>query len=151
MGGTPVSEQILVVDPGERVGWCRCVISDEGQIDLLTHGITPLKDMALKVHEVAGNYDTIIYETYRIYAHLAKQHIGSDIPTAQFVGMVKLSAWLNPKVKLVGQGATCMTTGAKVAPPVIQEVIDRLPKSHDESHDGSALRHLSFYWFKNYA
>lgn len=153
-----MSERILVVDPGERVGWCHALFSyDSGSavsaenVEVTGHGITPLKDFALKLHEVAGNYDTIIYEQYRIYAHMARQHIGSDIPTAQFVGMVKLCAWLNPSVKLVSQGASCMKTGEKVAPPQIAEILARLPKSHDEAHDGSALRHLSFYWFKNYA
>jgi hypothetical protein len=53
-------------------------------------------------------------------------------------------------VKLVSQGANCMKTGVKVAPPAIAEILERLPKSHDEAHDGSALAHLSFYWFKNY-
>jgi type III secretion system FlhB-like substrate exporter len=145
-----MTERILVVDPGERVGWAHANITSN-DVEVTGHGITPLKDFALKLHEVAGNYDTIIYEQYRIYAHLAKQHIGSDIPTAQFVGMVKLCAWLNPQVKLVSQGANCMKTGVKVAPPAIAEILERLPKSHDEAHDGSALAHLSFYWFKNYA
>lgn len=174
-----MTERILVIDPGERVGWCHATITERvrpvhalpvilkdslapepGQVfatepfwdvEVTGHGITPAKDFALKLHEVAGSYDTIVYESYRIYAHMAKQHIGSDIPSAQFVGMVKLCAWLNPRVKLVSQGASSMKTGEKVAPPAIQEILDRLPKSHDEAHDGSALRHLSFYWFKHYA
>jgi hypothetical protein len=114
------------------------------------HGITPLKDMALALAKNIGKYDTVIYETWRLYAHKAKYLIGGDMQSSQFIGMVRLLAWLNPSVKLVSQGANCMTTGDKVATPAIREILNNLPKSHDESHDGSALRHLSYYYFQKY-
>jgi hypothetical protein len=57
-----MTERILVVDPGERVGWAHANITSNG-VEVTGHGITPLKDFALKLHEVAGNYDTIIYES----------------------------------------------------------------------------------------
>lgn len=145
-----MTERILVVDPGERVGWCHANI-ELGEIIVTGHGITAWKDFVLKFYEVCGNYDTVILESYRIYAALAQQHSGSDVPTLQCVGQIKLVCWLNPKVKLVMQAPTVQKNGIKVAPAPIREILDRLPKSHDEAHDGSALAHLSHYWFKNYA
>jgi hypothetical protein len=154
---------VAVLDPGERVGWCHANIeadvgSEDGHVygwdvEVTGHGITAWKDFMLKLHEVCGNYDTVILESYRIFGGKLKEHAGSDVPTLQAIGQVKLCCWLNPQVKLVMQAPTAQKpggTGDKVAPPVIREILDRLPKSHDESHDGSALRHLSFYWFKNY-
>lgn len=147
-----MTERVLVIDPGERIGWCHAVLDREASPGVLVtgHGITPAWDFLKKLGEVIGNYDTVVYETYRIYAHLAKQHIGSDVPTAQVVGVIRYLAMLNPQVKLVSQGASVQKNGLKVAPPQIQEILERLPKAHDEAHDGSALAHLSHYWWTHY-
>lgn len=146
--------KVLALDPGERVGWATGWIYTEGPSELRVenHGITQLKPMALKVHEVAGDYDLIIYETFRLRPASAKQLIGSDFPTVQFIGMVRLAAWL-AGTKLVSQGPSIKATADKVIPvqyPDIDARIKALPASHDESHDGDALRHLAFYHFDRY-
>lgn len=157
-------ERILAIDPGERVGWCHGVIlsSDDvstyekqaqpAELEVTGHGITPLKDFAIKLAEVIGNYDRVIYEIYRIQPGKERQHVGSEVPTLQFIGMARLLGWLSD-VQLVRQTTTHRDTGYKRAPewcPQIQEIIERLPKTHDDAHDGDALAHLAYYYTQHY-
>jgi hypothetical protein len=90
---------VLALDPGERVGWARAAIYPDGQWFEMTHGITPLKDMALAVHRKITDYDVVVYETWRLAADKARSFAGSDFPSVQFIGAVKAAAWLNPHVK----------------------------------------------------
>lgn len=144
-------ETVLALDPGERVGWARAVLYEDGSWKELRHGITPLKDMALAVASSAGQYDTIVMESYRIQASKAKQHIGSEVLSLQFIGMVRLSAWMAASPRLVMQPPfPAKKTGFKVAPPEVQEILARMPKTHDDSHDADALAHLAYYWFNKY-
>lgn len=145
----PPSSRVLAIDPGERVGWAHGIASSDG-LEVTGHGITGLKDFALKLHEVTGDYDVLVYETWRLRADRVRQFAGSDFPAVQFVGMIRLCAWLHPQVRLVSQGPDAKTTGAKVAPQSVREVLANLPKSHDDAHDGDALMHLSKYWFDHY-
>lgn len=154
-------ERILAIDPGESVGWCHGVIENKArrdsppedwQLEVTGHGITPLMDFAVKFAEVAGNYDKVIYEIYRIQPGKERQHIGSEVPTLQFIGMVRILGRLSG-VPLVRQTTTHRDTGYKRAPewcPQIQEIIERLPKSHDDAHDGDALAHLAYYYTQHY-
>lgn len=142
--------KVLVIDPGERVGWCTASVIKSAGLTVLTHGITPLKEFGLKVNEVFGNYDVVVYETWRLAAGMAAKFAGNDMQSSQLIGMIRLSAWQNPQTKLVAQPPGKMKTGAKVATPQIREILDRLPKAHDESHDGSALLHLSYWYWKTY-
>ncbi len=143
--------KVLALDPGERVGWATGTISAEGKLTFGHHGITALKDMALKLHEVAGDYDVIVYETFRLSSRGARVMIGSDLQTAQFVGQVRLCAWLNPRVRLVSQGPAVKSIALKSASPALKRILARLPKTHDDAHDGDAAMHLHHYWFTNYA
>lgn len=161
-----MSERVIAIDPGERVGWAHGVMYAHGearhpdQVDpdpgceLTGHGITPLKDFAMKFHEVAGKYDTVIFEPYRIAAGKFKAHVGSDVPTLQLVGMIRLSCWLNPKVKVVSSGPGNKATGRKYAAahlPEISQIIEAaLATDHDSGHDGDAVMHLVNYFFKEY-
>ena len=154
-----MSELILAIDPGEKVGWAVGGVVDATENGPATlhctgHGITPLKDFAVKFHEVAGKYDTVIFEPYRIAADKFKAHIGSDVPTLQLIGMIRLSCWLNPKVKVVSSGANNKKTGRKYAAahlPEISQIIEAaLATDHDSGHDGDAVMHLVNYFFKEY-
>lgn len=163
--------RVLAVDPGESVGWARATIAERdlmhgGQIvkqsipwlDVEAHGIAYLKDMAQAIYKavvVEDRYDVIVYETFLLTAKGARVMVGSDLQTAQFVGMVRLCAWLNGRVVLVPQGPAAMSSANKSVKSHpsgddIQARLAKLPKSHDESHDGSALRHLWTYFFERY-
>lgn len=148
--------RVLAIDPGERVGYATGEIVDDPvkpgakTLRVTGHGISFLKDFALKLHEVAGGYDVIVYETWRLRAALANRFAGSDFPAVQLVGMIRLCAWVNPNVKLVGQGPAIKSTALKTVGPDIKRILDGLPKAHDDAHDGDALMHLHYYFWSKH-
>jgi hypothetical protein len=138
--------KILAIDPGERVGWATGEVLD-GELTVKTHGITALRDFAIKLAESFGNYDVVVYETWRLTQKGARVSIGSDMQSSQLVGMIRLLAWLNPKVKLVSQPPAAKSTAERTLPEWLREKIAKLPKAHDDAHDGDALLHIwKFYW-----
>lgn len=155
---TPLSA--LAIDPGERVGWANGLIHphhfqadqsgrehDLGAgLQVEGQGVHDLKTFALKMFESFANYDVVIYETWRLYPGHAKAMVGNDMQPSQLVGMIRLASWLNPKVKLVSQGATIKKTATKTMPAYIK---DRFALS-TEQHDQDALMHLWFYCWENY-
>lgn len=158
--------RVLAVDPGERVGWCTATVHEDvmprsqwpNEFEVTAHGISFLKDAALAIHKAVvleDRIDVIVYETWILTARGARVSVGSDMQSSQFVGMVRQSAWLNPRVQLVPQSPGAMRSADKSmrAHPsgaAMQEIIDKLPKAHDDSHDGSALRHAWTYFFERY-
>lgn len=156
-------ERVLAIDPGERVGWCHAEIDYRGKdgiaqpkykLNVTGHGITELMPFAVKLAEVIGNYDKVIYEVYKISGEKGKlrEHIGSEVPTLQFIGMVRILARLSG-VPTVRQTLTHRETGFKRAAewcPQVQEILDRMPKTHDDAHDGDALAHLAYYYTERY-
>lgn len=137
--------KVLAIDPGERTGWAIGEIEDS-KLTIVNQGVTPLKDFALKFHEVAGDYDVVVYEWWRLRADVAKKMIGNDFLPSQLIGMIRLSAWLNPKVKLVSYGPQVKTTAIKVAPDWLKE---RKALSSEE-HDKDALDLLYYYFWENF-
>lgn len=142
-----MTERVLVIDPGERVGWARCTIED-GLItpDSVVQGVHPLMDFAVKLSSSVTNYDTLVYETWRLRPDMAKKMIGNDFQPAQLIGMVRLLAWTNPPIRLKSLEPSVKSTGRKVMPDFLSE---RLEHSSEE-HDKDALDLLSFYWWEKY-
>jgi hypothetical protein len=145
-------ERVLAIDPGERVGWARGVMYHGGDdpscgFGDIVQGVTPLKDFALKLGKVIGEYDTVVYETWRLYPHMAKKLVGNDMQSSQLVGIIRYLVWATPQVKLVSQGANVKDMadsayGAWLAP--------RFELSTEE-HDKDALRPLRWYGHGRYA
>jgi len=157
--------RVLAIDPGERVGWAHGdvyvppkgglrgqMVGNDGSPDLRVtgHGISFLKDFALKLHEVASTYDVIVYETWRLRADKARAFIGNDFQSSQLIGMVRMCAWLNPRVTLISQGPGVKSTADRSMPEWLRAKIAALPAAHDDSHDGDALRHLWHYFWERY-
>lgn len=152
---------MLAIDPGERIGWCHGEIEYCGQdgigqpkskLSVTGHGINTAMAFMDKFAETVAGYDRVIYEIYRIQPGKERQHIGSEVPTLQFIGMIRIICRL-AGVKCDRQTLTHRDTGFKRAPkwcPQIQEIIERLPKSHDDAHDGDALAHLAYYYTQHY-
>lgn len=148
---------VVAIDPGEKVGWASGCIQDS-RLEILNHGISHLKPFALAL---AGRgvesgfprplhcYSVVIYERWRLAAYAAKEQIGSDMQSSQLVGMIRLLGWLH-NVKLVSQDPKDMVIGERCAPQCVTEILATLPKAHDESHDGSALKHLAYYWYRHH-
>lgn len=142
--------RVLAVDPGEKVGWARATVAPDGSWSDLRHGITPLRDMALAIHKQAGEYDVIVFEDWRLYPQIAKAMVGNTFPSVQFIGMVKLAAWV-AGTKLVTQGAKVKETADKAMKAINPELYATVTKSvaHDSGHDQDALRHLWYYVWRN--
>ncbi len=145
--------RILAVDPGERVGWAVGEVAGPVGGQLLrveNHGISFLKDFAVKLGQVFHEYDVVIYETFRLRANVARKFAGNDMQTSQLIGIIRYLGWINPQVKVVGQGPAVKATADKTMPSNIQSIIDKAPKNHDDSHDTDALRHLWFWFWERY-
>jgi hypothetical protein len=171
--------RFLAIDSGERVGWCAgrvwtpttaahatyrdCDSLPPAGVELPwlqvdRHGISFLKDSALAIYKAVvleDRFDVVIFETFILTARGGKTMVGSDLQTAQHVGMVRFCGWLNPRVQLVAQGPAAMRSADKSmrahpAGAIMQGMIDKLPLSHDSSHDGSAMRHAWTWFFERY-
>lgn len=116
------------------------------EFEVTAQGVSTLKDFALALHANFANYDVVVYETWRLYPEMGKRMVGNDMQPSQLVGMIRLCAWLNPKVKLVSQGANIKKTAMKTMPDWIKA---RMELS-TEQHDQDALMHLWHYYWTNY-
>jgi hypothetical protein len=154
--------RVLALDPGERVGWARAVLGEDGTWSEFRHGITPLWDMATATtdalgiaygqHDVAAasDYDVVVMEEWRLYPHMANNFVGSAFPSVQFIGAVRLCCKLSG-TKLVMQGASVKKTADKTLAklrPDLHELVTR-PIKHDDGHDLDAIRHLWVYTYRN--
>lgn len=84
----PKPARLLALDPGETTGWA--LFEGHTFVDAGQYPVHALKDFALFFIHKAPT--VIVMENYRIYAHRAAQHVGSDVPTVQYIGAVKLAA-----------------------------------------------------------
>ena len=167
--------RVLAIDPGDRVGWAVAdVVPSEGEsrpgrpplpgpqvLTVVDHGITSLKEFAQQMDEEVrrGDYDAVIFENFRITPKKAHTFIGSDIPTLQLIGMIRLACWQS-RTKIVEQtpgdktSARLSLTSKK--PGVAEQAADinqrlaKMPKKHDDAHDGDALLHLWNWYFQTY-
>jgi hypothetical protein len=161
-----VPARVLSLDPGERVGWARADVHEDGTWTDLRHGITPLRDMAIAVADSFGiaaeyfsksdvcggsEYDVVIVEDWRLRPAEAKHFVGSSFPSVQFIGAVRLCCWLSG-TKLVMQGASTKKTADKSMAALRPDLYAKVttPRAHDDAHDMDAIRHLWFHTFKHY-
>lgn len=150
--------RVLAIDPGERVGWAIGEIDPDGpSLNLVDHGISTLKEFGSALHRtvvVEKNYDVVIYETWRLSGRDPHKFVGNDMKTSQLIGMIRLCAWVSGTT-LVSQppgdkNAALERTTKHEQAAVIREVLDRMPKSHDDAHDGDAIGHLWQYYWRKY-
>jgi hypothetical protein len=159
--------RVLVLDPGERVGWASAVVTPwaydapggEPRLDVTGHGIAYLKDMAVAVYNALvldEKYDVVVFEQWRLTAKGARVSVGSEMESSQFIGMVRLACWV-AGVKIVKQPTSALSSAdrsLKCGHPSAADVAARIAAadkgSHDDGHDGSALRHLWTYFFKEF-
>lgn len=147
---------VLVLDPGEKVGWARAEIDEHGNWSDVRHGITPLWEMAdsvagVQLDESFTSYDTIVVETWRLYGSHAQQMIGSTFPSVQFIGAIKLICRLSG-TQYVEQPASQKQVGIarlEVDYPEWHALAMR-PIAHDDGHDQDALMHMAAFTFKRF-
>lgn len=140
-----MTETVLVIDPGDRTGWARAVITD-GAITEIRQGVTPLKDFAVTLGKRFADYDTVAYETWRLRPDMARKMVGNDFQPIQLIGVIRYLGWVHPSVRLKSLEPNVKSTGRKVMPPILAERIQH----SSEEHDKDALDLLSYYWWNKY-
>lgn len=146
--------RVLSLDGGEKVGWARADVADDGTWSDVRHGITPLRDMAIAVHSSLchaddhfySDYDVVVLEDWSLFPDMAKTFIGSRFPTVQFNGAVKLACWVSGTKLVMQQPAQKKPTLAamkKLNPELFEKVTRGV--RHNDGHDQDALIHL-FRW-----
>jgi hypothetical protein len=77
--------RVLAVDPGETVGWATFE-----ELDLQNAGQFPIGNLEdLDTFVTDTRPDVMVIENYRVYASRAAQHVGSEVNTAQYIGILK--------------------------------------------------------------
>lgn len=154
-----MSKRIIAIDPGEMTGWAIGRIEPyvyyadppEGgdlplpppnQLIVEQFGYDPWKAFVINfanVMEGDNPFDIVVYESFRIRATAAKALTGSDVPTAQAIGAIKLAAWR--------AGAQLVTSEPSNKPVIDRQMggTDYLPKRDQVEHYRDAVRHIHWY------
>lgn len=85
--------KILSFDPGETVGWAvlnKGSLETFGQIRTTEFKEEQINKLTELVHDKAP--DIVVYESYRIYAWMTKQHSWDEVHTAQIIGILRYIA-----------------------------------------------------------
>lgn len=150
--------RVMAIDPGEKIGWATCELCVRKGYGMgiapttMKHGITDLKSFALRIAKVFGDYDVVIMESWRLSAAHARELTGSTLPTVQFIGMLRLLSWQNPKVRFVEQSPATKRTGLKVVGQISKSWAEFVnePGAHDDTHDHDAVVHLAYWYWRTY-
>ena len=79
------SGRVLAVDPGETCGWA---LFDK--LELARAGQFPVNTLeAFDTFVTDMMPEVMVIENYRVYASRAAQHVGSEVATAQYIGILK--------------------------------------------------------------
>lgn len=126
-------DKYLAFDPGVSTGWAAFDSAGEVSAKGILRGLDELMDFL----EDCTRPETVIYESYRVFGHKAKAHIGSKMETVQAIGVIKArtSRW---KCILVEQPSSILPIATKWAGV-------KLPSNHDKSHDIAAYLHGVYY------
>jgi hypothetical protein len=76
------------VDPGETCGWATF-----DELELIAAGQFPVRNLEeFDLFVTRSRPDVMVIENYRVYASRAAQHVGSEVNTAQYIGILKFLA-----------------------------------------------------------
>lgn len=131
------------MDPGHETGFAVGEITD-GKLVVTSHGWSPWKQFLLALYNTEVQYDTFVYESWRLRAAEARSLIGSDLQSSQCIGGIKLIAWTR-SIKLVTQEPSDKPTANRW----LAKAGVVLPSSPVE-HNRDGLRHLYYYFYKNH-
>lgn len=150
--------RIIAIDPGEMTGWAIGNIysghisgepTPEGEwapggqtLIVDQYGYDPWKGFVMNfanVMEGENPFDIVVYESFRIRATAAKALTGSDVPTAQCIGAIKLSSWRH--------GARLVTSEPSNKPVIDRQMggTNYLPRRDQVEHYRDAVRHIHWY------
>jgi hypothetical protein len=121
---------------------------DDGKVVVTKHGWDPWRAFALRLYDRMMNFeeegfDVIVMEDWRLTKRGAQTLLGSDLPSSQCLGAIRLAYDL---ARRAGHGVRLVTQA-----PAHKYVVDSwmggtgyLPASEVE-HNRDAIRHLYYY------
>lgn len=131
---------ILAVDPGNSTG----VVMWDSERQTVEHVCTLRLWRGLDV--LLASADVVVYESFKLFPHLAREQTGSDFPSCQVIGVIRYL------VETMGVGA--------VPPSVVVQQPSNQAKSlfkeghlkawgfqWGSPHELSAIRHLCYYLY----
>jgi hypothetical protein len=148
----------LWIDPGETFGWAISTVKGK-QLKLVDYGNEAAQPFLMRLAKTAVDFELIGFETYTVRADKFEAHAGSDVPTLQFVGGIRLAGWLAQAERkdgfprIVDQSPNAKKKGLGVARALLRGTVDlaniedALSGLHDDGHYGDALLH-TMAWFK---
>lgn len=140
-------DRIISLDPGVSTGWAIGHVKD-GEVVVEKHGWDPWRAFALRFYDRMMNFekegfDVIVMEDWRLTKRGAATLLGSDLPSSQCLGAIRLSYDL---ARRAGHAVRLVTQA-----PAHKYVVDSwmggteyLPSS-DVEHNRDAIRHLYYY------
>ena len=144
--GGELGQRVLALDPGERVGMAWCRMSPDRMARVKTN-VLPWVDCAHWLVEHRHDFDVTVYETWiprRINGTMDWIE-GDALISAQFVGQLKLAAWLGEQ-RLKSYGPINKEAFQSSMPARLR----RRQAASSEQHDKDALMHLWGYYFENW-
>lgn len=155
----------LWIDPGETVGWARGTVHTDGNLEdqgfeVQDYGQNKSKTFLLTLLENATNYDIVGYETYNITSAKLQAHLGSNVPTLQVIGGIRLAVWAAqarsglgfPRIETQrpSQKRTGMAAAQVHVPELVPVLKAALAGEHDDGHYGDAILHAIAWYHTNY-
>ena len=136
--------RIVAFDPGERTGFCEALVSDDGSFQVVMSCTIAWRDrfietpILLQSNETVPLPEIIVVESFRLYAHKAKDQIGNDFPSAQMIGTIQTYLHqLGILDRLILQPASAMSR--------VQILPDHMPSLDRAEHARDAYKHLRYY------
>ena len=139
--------RVIAIDPGVDTGWAYGTIED-GAVDIKRHGWDPWRAFCLRFYDRMQNFDqegcdVIVMEDWRLTKRGPATLLGSDLPSSQALGAIRLAYDLARRAGHRVQLVTQM--------PATKNVVDGwmggtgyLPSS-DVDHNRDAVRHFWYY------
>lgn len=129
---------LLALDPGETTGvaiW----VPGSSFILLQQWNTKNLGHSFVHLDSFVRSADYVFYEDYKVYEHKARDHVNNSLHTAQWIGCIRLSAFLHGKPVrcIMAQQAKTFWTDQKL------EMCNVYAKGVKHARD--ALRHLLFH------
>lgn len=137
--------RIVSFDPGETTGFCEALVNphDDGKFQVVKSAKIAWGDRFWVNQLLAGvdeapPPDTIVVESFHLYAHKAKDMIGNSFKSSEMIGIISTYAHIQGLLeRMVFQPASCMTR--------VQILPEHAPHLLESEHARDAYRHLRYY------
>jgi hypothetical protein len=127
---------LLCLDPGETCGWSFWrdgELIETGQFKVESH---------LQLFEFIRSKepDKVIAENYRVYDHRRDQHVGSEVVTIQYLGVIKMACQMYkiPLLLQMAYQAKAFQTDTKLKEWGLYQVAHK--------HANDSIRHACYYY-----